>query len=69
MQCPHRAVLIETRSVIGTASNVAKRRVELQCSLSAGHEVPHRDDQHREEWTDRGPLLTTVLRHEPDDEL
>lgn len=69
MQCPHHAVLIETRSVAGTASNVAKRRVELQCSLTAGHDVPHRDLQHQEEWTDRGPLLTTVLRHEQEDEV
>lgn len=64
MDCPHVAVLIETQAVEGTASNIAKRRTELRCSLPAGHDSSHRDDKHREEWQDRGSLLTTILRHE-----
>jgi hypothetical protein len=64
MQCPHRAVLIETQAIEGTSSSIAKRRIDLQCSLDIDHDSPHRDTTHSEEWADRGPQLTTVLRHE-----
>ena len=64
MQCPHQAVLIETQEIEGTSSSLAKRRIELTCSLEVGHAGPHRDESHDEAWTDKGPPLTTLLRHE-----
>lgn len=64
MGCSHRAVLIITRQLEGTASSVAKRRIELACSLPDGHDGEHRDDEHDERWEDRGKLLTHLLRHE-----
>jgi hypothetical protein len=67
MQCQHQAVLIETHPVEGTASNVAKRRVDLRCSLQAGHDSPHKDEEHAEEWADRGAMMTTILRHDEDE--
>ncbi len=64
MTCKHRAVLIVTRSVRGTSSNVAKERTELQCQKPAHHDGQHHDPQHDVSWQDKGHLLTHVLRHE-----
>ena len=66
-KCDKRAILIVTQSVQGTASNVAKQRVELCRTEPAGHEGPHYDRTHDERWQDDGRELTTVLRHESDE--
>jgi hypothetical protein len=59
--------LIVTIPVKGTASNMAKRRVDLQCSLAEGHSGPHEDADHGEKWQDDGHVRTTILRHETDE--
>lgn len=67
MTCRHRAVLVVTREVEGTSTNVARERKNLSCSLSKGHQGVHRDPQFEEEWKDDGKLLTHILRHEDED--
>ena len=67
MDCPHRALLIVTRTVEGTSSNVAKRRVELRCGQPAGHGGPHVDAEHDEQWEDRGHRMSHILRHDDTD--
>ena len=57
-------MLIVTRSVSGTATNIAQERRELFCSEPEGHSGPHRDERQREEWEDKGAELTHVLRHD-----
>ena len=64
MGCKHRAVLIITREVKGTSSNLASGRTELVCGEAEGHEGPHHDAAHDERWTDRGDLVTHILRQE-----
>lgn len=66
MQCGKRAVLIVTTAVKGTASNVAKERVELRCTEAEGHDGPHRDAAHGEQWEADQNAVTTLLRHEDD---
>lgn len=66
MPCPHRAVLLVTRSVSGTSTNVARERKNLTCSLPVGHSGPHRNAQYEETWKDEGAKLTHILRHEDD---
>ncbi len=67
MSCKHRAFLIITRDVRGTASNLAKKRIELQCGEPEGHDGPHRDSEHDESWQDRGSDLTHILRGEDEE--
>jgi hypothetical protein len=62
--CPHRAVLIITREVQHTATNLAKKRIELSCGMAAGHDGPHHDAGAGEKWEDRGEELTHLLRGE-----
>jgi hypothetical protein len=64
MSCPHRAVLIITRSFEGTASSVAKHRIDLTCVEPEGHTGAHHDPKHGERWEDKGGELTHLLRHE-----
>jgi hypothetical protein len=64
MTCKHRAILIVTRAVEGTSTNVAQERVELSCSEAEGHDGLHYDERRGERWEDRGPELTHVLRHQ-----
>jgi hypothetical protein len=66
MSCRHRAVLIVTRDVEGTSTSVARERKNLSCSREASHQGTHRDRQYEEEWEDKGPLLSHVLRHDAD---
>lgn len=68
-ECGQRAVLIVTRRIEGTSTNVARRRVELVCGLSAGHPGPHHDGVNDERW-EAAPQgrRQTLLRHEDDDE-
>jgi hypothetical protein len=65
MGCPHRATLIFTRDVRGTASNVAAGRLALQCSLDGGHDGQHHDSENDERWDDRGDELTHLFREAP----
>jgi hypothetical protein len=67
MECGHRAILVVTRTVEGTSTTVARRRVELTCSLPTGHPGPHRDARHPEEWDAHASQRPTLLRHEEDD--
>jgi hypothetical protein len=64
MGCKHRAIIILTRDVKGTSSNLAAGRTELACSKPEGHEGPHEDESKGETWEDRGDLTTHILRHE-----
>jgi hypothetical protein len=63
MNCKHRAVLIVTRAVEGTSTNIAQERVELACSEPAGHAGTHHDKRRDERWDDRGQEVTHLLRH------
>lgn len=63
-ECAQRAVLIVTRSVEGTATSVAKTRVELMCRLPEGHDGPHQDTQRGETWEAQPGRRATLLRHE-----
>jgi hypothetical protein len=67
MQCGHRAILVVTRTVEGTSTTVARRRIELSCGLTTGHTGPHRDLAHPEEWLTRASTRPTLLRHEEDE--
>lgn len=64
MACDARAVLIVTRQMEGTATNVAKQRIELHCSLSPEHAGPHRDAAHDQEWLVVQGRPSMVLRDE-----
>jgi hypothetical protein len=64
MACDARAVLIVTRQMEGTATNVAKQRIELHCSLSPEHSGPHRDGEHEQEWVVVQGRPSMVLRDE-----
>ncbi|HWZ88915.1 MAG TPA: hypothetical protein VNW92_08695 [Polyangiaceae bacterium] len=66
MSCDSRAVLIVTRQMEGTSTNVARQRVELHCSLEAGHPGPHRDTVHEQEWEMVQDRPTLLLRDEED---
>jgi hypothetical protein len=50
MPCDARAVLIVTRQIEGTATNIARQRIELHCGLAPGHAGPHSDLEHAQEW-------------------
>ncbi len=50
MACNEKAVLLLTRQLEGTATNVARERIALSCSLEPGHSGPHRDESHAQEW-------------------
>ena len=50
MACDARAVLLLTKHMEGTATHVARQRIELHCSLTPGHSGPHRDEAHAQEW-------------------
>lgn len=65
--CDQRAVLFVTKSVKDTATNVARRRIELACGLPDGHEGDHHDPVHDERWAGHSPHRQTLLRHEEDD--
>jgi len=66
MRCDTRAVLLVTRQVEGTSTHVARQRIELWCSLEAGHTGPHRDTEHEQEWEVVSGRQSMVLRDEED---
>jgi hypothetical protein len=66
MSCAERAVLIVTRQMEGTSTNIARQRAELRCGLEAGHAGPHRDAEHEQEWEVVQGRPTLLLRDEAD---
>jgi hypothetical protein len=66
-ECGQRAVLVVTRAIEGTSTNVARRRVQLRCRLSEGHAGPHHDTEHDEHWEGRSGHPQTLLQHEDDE--
>jgi hypothetical protein len=64
MECGQKAVLIVTMTPEGTATNVARQRLELVCSLPVGHAGKHRDEARREEWSAASGDVPMLLRHE-----
>jgi hypothetical protein len=66
-ECGSRAQLIITLMPDGTTTNIVRRRAELRCSLVEGHEGPHRDGQHNEEWVGGPGRPPMLLRHEDED--
>ncbi|HEY0467386.1 MAG TPA: hypothetical protein VGC79_24470 [Polyangiaceae bacterium] len=64
MACDARAVLLVTRQIEGTSTNVARQRIELYCSLTPGHEGPHRDETHAQEWLVVKGRASMVVRDE-----
>ena len=66
MRCGDHAVLIVTRQMEGTATNVARQRFELSCGLEVGHAGPHRDAEHEQEWEIVQGRPTLLLRDEED---
>ena len=66
MPCDVRAVLIVTRQMEGTSTNVARQRFELHCALETGHVGPHRDTVHEQEWEIVQGRPTLLLRDEED---
>jgi hypothetical protein len=66
MSCDARAVLIVTRQMEGTATNVARQRFELHCGLEQGHAGPHRDAAHEQGWEVVKGRPTLLLRDEED---
>jgi len=64
VDCGHRAVLVITRSVEGTTTNVARERVDLVCSLPSGHPGAHRDRDRDQSWEGEPGKITTLLRDE-----
>lgn len=64
VSCGEKAVLVVTTSAEGTATNVARQRFELSCSLAQGHTGAHRDAEHGEEWEAAPGQLKMLLRDE-----
>ena len=62
MACLHRAIVLVTGDVPGTSSSIAKERFEICCDLDEAHEGPHRNEEHNENWEDRGGPVTHIVR-------
>jgi len=69
MACDARAVLIVTRQMEGTSTNVARERFQLHCGLENGHAGPHRDAEHAQEWELVQGRPTLLLRDEEEEAL
>ncbi len=67
MACDARAVLIVTRQMEGTSTNVARQRIELHCSLVPDHGGAHRDEQHAQEWVVVKGRASMVVLDEDED--
>jgi len=63
-ECAQRAVLLITISPSDTSTNVARRRVELHCSLASGHDGPHHDVENSEHWEQGKPGIPMLFRDE-----
>jgi len=68
MACDARAVLIVTRQIEGTSTNVARQRIQLFCSLPPDHSGAHRDEQHAQEWVVVKGRASMVVLDEEEDE-
>jgi hypothetical protein len=68
MACDVRAMLLVTRQIEGTSTSVARQRIELCCSQLLGHNGPHRDNAHDQEWQVVEGRPTLLLRHENEQE-
>jgi hypothetical protein len=66
--CGQRAVLVITRTVDGTSTNVARSRLELACQLPVGHAGAHVDTRHAEQWEGKPGQTPTLLRHEDEEQ-
>jgi hypothetical protein len=66
-ECGERAILIVTKSLAGTATNVARSRTVLVCGLEAGHGGEHRDLRNSESWDGKLRTLPTIIRHEDEE--
>lgn len=64
--CGAKATLIVTLTPAGTATNVARQRLGLRCSLPRGHSGSHVDPDHAEQWDAPAGAQPTLLRHEED---
>ena len=64
LECGQRATLIVTLTPSGTATNVARKRITLKCTLPASHSGSHRDGEHDERWEARPGETPTLVRHE-----
>ena len=64
MACDARAVLLVTRQMEGTSTNVARQRIELYCSLLPDHAGPHRDETQKQEWLVVKGRASMVVRDE-----
>ena len=64
MACDARAVLLVTRQMEGTSTNVARQRIELHCSLPPEHDGPHRDETQAQEWLVVKGRASMVVRDE-----
>jgi hypothetical protein len=64
--CGARATLLVTLTPAGTATNVARQRLLLRCTLPLGHVGPHLDPEHAEQWDAPAGAQPTLLRHEED---
>lgn len=62
--CGREAVLIITSTVAGTATNVARSRTTLRCSLEAGHAGSHRDEAQKETWEPTKTERPTLFRQD-----
>jgi hypothetical protein len=62
--CGCKAVLIVTREVADTSTNVAHQRIELRCDQALGHVGEHKDSSQPETWTGPPNRVATLLRQE-----
>lgn len=63
-ECGQKATLLVTLTPSGTATNVARERIALKCTLPASHTGSHRDHEHGEHWDARPGETPTLVRQE-----
>ena len=63
-RCRSRATLLITRTVAGTATNIARERLLLECDLEAEHTGSHYNRNADEHWTSSDTKPVTLLRQE-----
>lgn len=66
-ECGERAILIVTKTLAGTATNVARSRTTLVCRLPAKHPGKHRDSERSETWEGAEGTVPTIIRHEDEE--
>jgi hypothetical protein len=64
MACDAKAVLLVTRQLEGTSTNIARERIPLSCSLEPGHSGAHRDEGKGQEWDVKSGRPSLILRDE-----